>query len=60
MPRPPARFTKSELTRALEVAKAAGGWAVEVQPDGTIRVVPYSGENPPRSARLDGKKRIVL
>ncbi|MEN6306066.1 MAG: hypothetical protein ABFD96_25295 [Armatimonadia bacterium] len=55
-----ARFTKAELARALTVAKEAGGWAVEVQPDGTIRVVPYIIENESKIRKLDGKKRIVV
>lgn len=55
-----ARFTKAELARALTVAKESGGWAVEVQTDGTIRVVPYVLENESRYRGLDGKKRIVL
>ena len=37
MPHPAARFTKADLLRALEAAKAAGDeWAVRVERDGAI------------------------
>lgn len=48
--RRPATFTKSDLARAMAVAREHG-MTVEVAPDGTLRIVPllsgkveYSGE----------------
>jgi hypothetical protein len=39
MSRRPARFTREELRRAVETAKAAGDdWAVEILPNDTIRL----------------------
>ena len=60
MSRRPARFTVVDLRRAIEAAKAAGGdWAVEIDPDGTIRVVPTV---PKQLELLDVRqeRRIVL
>jgi hypothetical protein len=39
--RRPATFTKADLARALSVAREHG-MTVEVQQDGTIRIVPVS------------------
>ena len=39
MPRTPARFTQTELARAMRVARAEG-MTVEIRPDGSIRIVP--------------------
>lgn len=37
----PARFTLADVRRALKAAKAHGQtYAVEIAPDGTIRIVP--------------------
>jgi hypothetical protein len=36
----PARFTKADLRRARQIVEEAGpDWAVEIAPDGTIRIV---------------------
>jgi hypothetical protein len=43
MSRRPARFTEADIRRAAKVAKQLG-MAVEIKPDGTIRIVPYKGE----------------
>jgi hypothetical protein len=41
MSRRPSRFQEIDVTRALRVAQKLGGaWAVEIDPDGTIRLVP--------------------
>jgi len=41
MSRRPPRFQQADLTRALRAAQQVGGnWAVEIEPDGTIRIVP--------------------
>ena len=40
MPRSKVKASQSAITRALKAANAAGGnWAVEVLPDGTIRII---------------------
>lgn len=41
MSRRPATFTKADLSRAMSVAREHG-MTVEVQADGTIRIVPVS------------------
>ena len=39
MPRTAARCTQADLARALRAAsQAGGGWAVELHPDGRIRL----------------------
>jgi hypothetical protein len=39
MPNRPARFTKADLRRAVQIAKEEGPeWFVEILPDGTIRI----------------------
>jgi hypothetical protein len=41
MSRRPPRFQEIDVTRALRAAQKVGGaWAVEIEPDGTIRIVP--------------------
>jgi hypothetical protein len=41
MSRRPPRFQQADVTRALRAAQQVGGnWAVEIEPDGTIRIVP--------------------
>jgi hypothetical protein len=41
MSRKPARFQEVDVIRALRAAQRVGGsWAVEIEPDGTIRIVP--------------------
>jgi len=44
---PSARFTKAEIKRAVEAFEACGFevGAVEIKPDGTIRVVRQTEEN---------------
>jgi hypothetical protein len=38
MSRTPARFTQADVARSLRAAKQAGAGAVELRPDGTIRI----------------------
>lgn len=45
MGRRPATFTKDDLARAMAVAKAHD-MTVEVQADGTIRIVPIAAPAP--------------
>jgi hypothetical protein len=41
MPRRPARFTQADIARALRAVGQTGARvAVEITPDGTIRIVP--------------------
>lgn len=45
MSRRPARCTEADLKRAIKAAQAVGkDWAVEVLPDGTIRLMPFQGQ----------------
>jgi hypothetical protein len=51
-----ARFTEADAFRAAKAAKRAG-MAVEIEPDGTIRIVPFeprrSKEAPPPAPSKD-------
>jgi hypothetical protein len=38
MTRTPARFTQADVARSIRAAKQAGAAAVELRPDGTIRI----------------------
>jgi hypothetical protein len=38
MSRTPARFTQADVARSIRAAKQAGAGAVELLPDGTIRI----------------------
>ena len=64
MSRTPARITQADVARAIRAAKQAGAGAVEIKPDGTIRVVivPESitqpMDNPEPSLEAEGK--VVL
>jgi hypothetical protein len=61
MPYTPARFTQADIARALRAVKDAGGdMAVEIAPDGTIRIVPHEPVEPPRRRPLDGRKEIRM
>jgi hypothetical protein len=60
-----ARFTEADIRRAVRaVVKEAAPMAVEVAPDGTIRIVPYAAPPAPNNdaARKDStpKPRIRL
>ncbi len=42
--RTPAKLKQANIARAARVAKRLGdGWAVEIAPDGTIRIVQHGG-----------------
>jgi hypothetical protein len=46
MPRPPARFTETDLKRALKAARAVGeDMSVRVLPDGTIEIYRDTKDN---------------
>lgn len=58
MPRSPARATQADIARAIRAAAQVGSkMSIEVLPDGTIRLTPYSEiqPEPPAPAR-----KIVL
>jgi hypothetical protein len=49
MSRTPARFTQADVARAIRAAKQAGANAVELLPDGTIRICLNSDKEAPLS-----------
>jgi hypothetical protein len=57
----PARFTVADLRRAIKAAERSGpDWAVEIAPDGTIRIVrlrlpPITAPEP-----VEDRERVVL
>ena len=42
MSRRPALVTQADVARAIRAAKQAGAGAVEIRPDGTIRVILFT------------------
>jgi hypothetical protein len=46
MSRTPARFTQSDVARAIRAAKQAGAGAVELRPDGTIHITIVEDKKP--------------
>lgn len=60
MSRRPARCTKADIRRALEAVEEAGmPMAVEILPDGTIRISPPA-EKAKEPARVGQRPVIVL
>ena len=57
MSRRPARFTEADVRRAAKVAKQLG-LAVEITPDGTIRLAPATVTTPAEASRPE--REIVL
>jgi hypothetical protein len=62
MSRRAARCTQADIARALSAAKQAGvSMAVEIDPDGTIRLTPAPGAAEAEKVGVfDPKRRIVL
>lgn len=65
MSRRPARVTQADVARAIRAAdQCASARVVEIAPDGTIRLVPFTGERPPaandEANPLDDGKPIDL
>ncbi len=62
MSRRPARCTQADIRRAIEASEKAGAnMAVEILPDGTIRLVPVIKNNEQKKAgAFDPGRRIVL
>ena len=64
MSRTPARCTQADIARALRAVAQAGGdgWAVDVLPDGTIRIGKMATPQGQRTniEAHQPKKRIIL
>lgn len=61
MPRTPARFTKAEVSRAIQAVLATGSiMSIEIAPDGTIRIVPYQPGQKRPSYVPDSPNDIIL
>jgi len=58
MPRRPATLSQADISRAIRGAKQAGAGAVEVQPDGKIRILLSEPKEFTRS--LSDEAEIVL
>jgi hypothetical protein len=66
MSRTPARVTQADVARAIRAAKQTGAGAVEVLPDGTIRIqlappaAPLAAPEPAASEPVAEEKVIVF
>jgi hypothetical protein len=58
MPRTPARFTQADIARTIRAAKQAGAGAVELLPDGTIRICLEGPEKP--ATPVESDREVVL
>ena len=58
MSRTPARFTQADVARTIRAAKQAGAGAVELLPDGTIRIRLDGAEKPAPPVEPD--REVVL
>lgn len=58
MSRTPARFNQADIARTIRAAKQAGAGAVELLPDGTIRICLECVEKP--SEPVEPDQEIVL
>jgi hypothetical protein len=58
MSRTAARFTQADLARSIRAAKQAGAGAVELLPDGTIRIRLDGLEKPAEPVEPD--REVVL
>ena len=58
MTRTPARFTQADVARTIRAAKQAGAGAVELLPDGTIRIRLDRPEKPAQLVEPD--REVVL
>jgi hypothetical protein len=58
MSRTPARFTQADVARTIRAAKQAGAGAVELLPDGTIRIRLDGSEKPAQPVEPD--REVVL
>lgn len=63
MSRRPARFTQADIRRAIAAVEKSGAQlAVEILPDGTIRLVPVPPPHaiPKKTGAFDMERRIPL
>jgi hypothetical protein len=64
MPRRPARCTQADIARAIKAVEQTGAqMAVEIDPHGTIRIVPIDpGERrrPAQKDKVEHEREIVL
>lgn len=61
MSRRPARVTQADVARAIRAADQCGSQrVVEIMPDGTIRIVPFTGQADTGRRGLDDEKIIDL
>ncbi len=61
MSRRPARVTQADVARAIRAADQCGSQrVVEITPDGTIRIVPFTGQAEIERRSLDDEKIIDL
>ena len=58
MSRTPARFTQADVARTIRAAKQAGAGAVELLPDGTIKICLDGSEKPAQPVEPD--REVVL
>ena len=58
MSRTPARFTQADVARSIRAAKQAGAGAVELLPDGRIRICLDGEEKPAQPVEPD--REVVL
>lgn len=58
MPRTPARFTQADVARTIRAAMQAGAGAVELLPDGRIRILLDGEEKPVQPVEPD--REVVL
>jgi hypothetical protein len=60
MSRTPARITQGDVARAIRAAKQCGAAAIEIKPDGTIRVILSPERIPSEPAAIEPKTKVVL
>ena len=57
----PARFTTADLVRATKAAEKVGpDWAVEIDLDGTIRIVRRAGSRAPTATHVAPVEDVVF
>lgn len=54
----PARLTQAQVERAIKAAKRQGASAVEVKPDGTIRISLVPGDKPEETVEPEREIRF--
>lgn len=61
MSRTPARTTQADIARALRAVQQTGAeMAVEIEPGGKIRIVPYAAQDKPRQRPLEVGREAIL